>query len=53
MPAESKAQSRYLNWKFGHSWVKEHHFDNPTEDLPQHISKVKKQAKEFKAAKQK
>lgn len=28
MPAKSQAQRRYLNWKFGHAWVKAHHFDN-------------------------
>jgi hypothetical protein len=44
MPAESKAESKFLNWKFGHGWVKEHHFDNSTAGLPEH---VKKKAKEF------
>lgn len=34
MPSQSKAQSRFLNWKFGHAWVKEHHFDNPVHSLP-------------------
>ena len=29
MPARSEAQRRYLNAKFGHAWVKAHHFDNP------------------------
>jgi hypothetical protein len=29
MPARSQAQRGYLNWKFGHEWVKRHHFDNP------------------------
>ncbi len=28
MPAKSSAQRRYLNARFGHEWVKEHHFDN-------------------------
>lgn len=28
MPAKSQAQRRFLNWKFGHAWVKKHHFDN-------------------------
>jgi hypothetical protein len=28
MPARSQAQRRFLNWKFGHKWVKRHHFDN-------------------------
>jgi hypothetical protein len=36
MPVSSKAQSRFLNWKKGHAWVKRHHFDNPTKGLPQH-----------------
>lgn len=29
MPARSQAQRAFLNWKFGHAWVKAHHFDNP------------------------
>lgn len=29
MPAVSEAQRRYLNAKFGHDWVRKHHFDNP------------------------
>ncbi len=28
MPAKSEAQRRLLNAKFGHKWVKAHHFDN-------------------------
>jgi len=28
MPAKSQAQREFLNWKFGHAWVKKHHFDN-------------------------
>lgn len=39
MPAESKAQSKFLNWKFGHSWVKKHHFDNSPKGLPEKVSK--------------
>lgn len=27
MPAKSQAQRKFLNWKFGHGWVKKHHFD--------------------------
>jgi hypothetical protein len=38
MPAESQAQRGYLNAKFGHAWVKEHHFDN-TGKLPKHVGK--------------
>ena len=37
MPAESKAQSKYLNWKFGHKWVKAHEFDNSPKGLPEHV----------------
>jgi hypothetical protein len=28
MPAKSQAQRAYLNMKFGHAWVKRHHFNN-------------------------
>lgn len=28
MPAKSEAQRRLLNARFGHAWVKRHHFDN-------------------------
>jgi hypothetical protein len=37
MPAKSKAQSKYLNMKFGHAWVKQHGFDTPTAGLPPHL----------------
>ena len=39
MPAVSKAESRYLNAKFGHDWVVAHGFDNPTKGLPEHVLK--------------
>jgi len=35
MPAKSQAQRALLNAKFGHKWVKKHHFDNKGE-LPGH-----------------
>lgn len=38
MPAESQAQRAYLNAKFGHEWVKRHHFDNKGK-LPEHVKK--------------
>lgn len=38
MPAVSQAQRAYLNAHFGHSWVKEHHFDNPG-PLPEHVNR--------------
>lgn len=28
MPATSQAQRELLNARFGHAWVKRHHFDN-------------------------
>jgi hypothetical protein len=27
MPVQSQKQRAFLNWKFGHAWVKRHHFD--------------------------
>jgi hypothetical protein len=27
MPAKSRKQQRYLHHRFGHAWVKRHHFD--------------------------
>lgn len=44
MPARSKAQSRALNARFGHAWVKKHHYDNPTKGLPQHVKKTRGKA---------
>jgi hypothetical protein len=41
MPAESEAQRAYLNMKFGHAWVKRHHFDNKGE-LPEHVQRAAK-----------
>lgn len=38
MPAKSQAQRAYLNAKFGHAWVKAHHFDNKGK-LPAHVKK--------------
>jgi hypothetical protein len=35
MPAVSQAQRALLNQKFGHKWVKKHHFDNRGK-LPEH-----------------
>jgi hypothetical protein len=28
MPAKSQRQRAFLNARFGHSWVRRHHFDN-------------------------
>ena len=41
MPAVSQAQRALLNAKFGHAWVKRHHFDNPGK-LPEHASESEK-----------
>jgi hypothetical protein len=39
MPVKSKAQSRFLNRKFGHAWVKRHHFGGSTKGLPKRVRK--------------
>ena len=36
MPVKSQAQREYLNWRFGHAWVKRHHFDQKGK-LPAHV----------------
>ncbi len=51
MPSVSKAQSKKLNATKGHAWVKEHHFDNSTAGLPEHVKKPKKKAPKRKAKK--
>ena len=38
MPAQSEAQRRYLNMRFGHKWVKAHGYDNKGK-LPAHARK--------------
>ena len=38
MPAQSEAQRRYLNMRFGHKWVKRHGFDNKGK-LPPHAKR--------------
>jgi hypothetical protein len=43
MPAQSEAQRRYLNMKFGHAWVKRHGFDNKGK-LPKHVKKKRRKA---------
>lgn len=44
MPAKSQAQRAFLNQKFGHQWVKLHHFDNPGK-LPAHVKPTKRHGK--------
>jgi hypothetical protein len=41
MPARSQAQRRFLNARFGHAWVKKHHFDNKGK-LPKRVKKRRK-----------
>ena len=36
MPVKSQAQRAFLNMKFGHAWVKRHHFDQKGK-LPYHV----------------
>jgi hypothetical protein len=40
MPARSQAQRELLNARFGHDWVKRHHFDNKGK-LPERAPKRK------------
>ena len=49
MPAKSQAQREALNAKFGHAWVKRHHFDNKGK-LPQRVTAVKNAKKNLKKA---
>jgi len=41
MPAKSEAQRKLLNARFGHAWVKKHHFDNKGK-LPARVGKTKR-----------
>jgi len=45
MPAQSEAQRRYLNMRFGHKWVKRHGYDNKGK-LPPHAKKHKPKAQD-------
>jgi len=36
VPSVSEAQRRYLISRFGHYWIKRHHFDNKGK-LPDHV----------------
>jgi len=47
MPAESQAQRNYLNMRFGHGWVKKHHFDNKGK-LPYHVGDKRRGKKRMK-----
>jgi hypothetical protein len=41
VPLESKAQGRFLNWKFGHDWVRQHGFGGKQTGLPQYVHAAK------------
>lgn len=41
MPAKSQKQRAYLNWKFGHDWVRAHGFDTKGK-LPLRVKQPKK-----------
>lgn len=41
MPAKSEAQRRLLNARFGHDWVRKHHYDNKGK-LPDRVGALKK-----------
>jgi hypothetical protein len=36
MPLQSQQQARFLNWKFGHDWLKQHHFGQKWGSLPKY-----------------
>ena len=36
MSAVSQKQRAFLNWKFGHAWVRRHHFANKGK-LPEYV----------------
>lgn len=40
MPLRSKAQARFLNWKFGHNWLEKHHFGGSWKNLPSRAGKA-------------
>ncbi len=50
MPAKSQAQRALLNARFGHAWVKKHHFDNPGK-LPEHVKDKPSAGQKMKAKK--
>lgn len=52
MPAKSEAQRKALNAKFGHAWVKKHHFDN-TGKLPARVKPKGKSKGRVKRSKKK
>jgi len=48
MPVRSQAQRAYLNMRFGHAWVKRHHFDQKGK-LPYHVATRRKRRAAKKA----
>jgi hypothetical protein len=41
MPLKSRAQARLLNAKFGHKWMKRHHFGGKVKGLPSRVRRKK------------
>lgn len=41
MPARSQAQRQFLHARFGHAWVKRHHFDNRGK-LPKRVKRKRR-----------
>jgi len=39
LPAVSQKQRAFLNWRFGHAWVRRHHFANKGK-LPTYVRKT-------------
>ena len=40
MPLQSQQQAKYLNWRFGHQWLREHHFQQPWHNLPKYKAQL-------------
>lgn len=51
-PARSEAQRKLLNARFGHAWVKRHHYDNEG-PLPAKVGKKKSKPAKAKKKKEK
>lgn len=42
MPLKSKAQARKLEAKFGHAWMKKHHYGGSRKGLPEKVKAKKR-----------
>ena len=45
MPSMTRRQQRYLEHKFGHAWVKKHHFDKLASEEERRKAKKRKEEK--------